>query len=324
MDGAATRCGDMVGASAAMRRVFALIERCARSDAPVLVLGETGTGKELAARALHAVGPRAAAPFVALNCGALPAGLIESELFGHERGAFTGAHLRRTGAFEEAGAGTLFLDEIGELPLDVQARLLRALETGCVRRVGGAGERPYRARIVSATHRDLATEVAAGRFRADVFHRLAVLAVTLPPLRERREDVAPLARALLARSAGADAPPRALTPGAIAKLERHHWPGNVRELKNVLLRAVALVDGALPIDRDDLTFLASAPGWGAAQQDGWDAGGVAEPAAILADGERAIILDTMKRFGGNRSATARALGIARSTLREKLHRYREA
>ncbi|MCK6528863.1 sigma 54-interacting transcriptional regulator [Myxococcota bacterium] len=306
-DGGAHPPPGLVGHSPAMQRIFRQVRRAARSDLPVLVLGETGTGKERIAGALHALSPRAAGPLVALNCAAVSALLFESELFGHRRGAFTGALADHAGAFERAATGTLFLDEVGELPPDAQAKLLRVLETGEVLPVGAS--RPVRtsARLVAATNRDLAAEQRAGRFRGDLRYRLWVVAIELPPLRERREDIPLLCEALLP----AATPGRRwrLTPAALTRLVRHDWPGNVRELRNTLLRATLHADGAL-IDAPDLEFLPEAlprP---------------AEPEPTgpsrLDEAESRAIVAALRAFGGNRTRAARHLGIARSTLHLKL------
>ncbi len=242
---ARSRFGDMVGRSLPMRVLFAQLERAARGDSTVLLAGETGTGKEEAARALHETSDRTDGPFVVVDCGALSRTLVESELFGHERGAFTDAHQERAGAFELAHGGTLFLDEIGELPLELQSRLLRALEARSVRRVGSGEEREVDVRIVAATHRDLRAEVNTGRFREDLYYRLAVIEVRLPPLRERLEDLPVLASALLRRTGGDDAV-ELLTEDLLAQLARSSWPGNVRQLRNFLERAAHLEAPVLP------------------------------------------------------------------------------
>ncbi len=244
----------LLGRSVAMRELFALIERVAASDAPALVEGETGTGKERVARAIHARSRRAARPFVVFDCAAVPPTLIESELFGHEKGAFTGATDRRAGVFERAAGGTVLLDELGELSLDLQPKLLRVLESNEVMRVGGQRATPIDARVLAATHRDLAARVADGGFRADLFYRIAVVQLRVPPLRERRDDV-PLLAAHFARNliwSDAAAAPRG--PGwesIFERLSQHDWPGNVRELRNVVERAVILSDPKLlrdPLD----------------------------------------------------------------------------
>ena len=227
----------LAGASLSMRRVAAQVRRLARHSAPVLISGESGTGKELIARALHVEGPRRAGPFVALNVAALPRELVESEMFGHERGAFTGAVTRRDGAFRDAEKGTLFLDEIGELPLEAQPKLLRALDGYEVRRVGGAGAGHARdVRVIAATHAPLEARVTSGTFRRDLFHRLEVFVVEVPPLRHRKGDIAAIARHVLGQME-AELGRRRLTSAAIARLLVHDWPGNVRELRNVLYRA---------------------------------------------------------------------------------------
>jgi DNA-binding NtrC family response regulator len=232
--------GELVGSSLEMRHVYAILERIAPANATLLIEGETGTGKDVAARSLHAASSRATGPFVPVDCGAIPENLIESELFGHVRGAFSGAVSDRRGFFEEAHGGTLFLDEIGEMPLPVQSKLLRAIETRTVRRVGGNAERPVDVRIVAATNRSLAVCANQGTFREDLYYRLAVVEVTLPPLRQRVEDIPQLARHFLARYGGPEAP---MPEAFIAMLSRRSWPGNVRELRNFIERSVSL--GAL-------------------------------------------------------------------------------
>lgn len=241
------------GRSSAMQQVRSLIEKVARSMAPALVQGESGTGKELVARAIHDVSARAAAPFIAVNCGAIPEHLLEAEFFGYRKGAFTGANEDREGFFQAAHGGTLFLDEIGDLPLAMQSKLLRVIQERSVRPVGAVVEAPINVRVVSATHRDLAEEVAAGRFRQDLYYRLNVIQIRVPPLRERMEDLAPICAAVLeriARDAGQWPPPE-LTHDALDELAHHSFPGNVRELENLLHRAVALSSGEA-IERGDL------------------------------------------------------------------------
>lgn len=247
----------MVGTTPAMHKVFALLERFSRHDAPVVILGETGSGKELVARALHSRGHRARGPFVALNCSAITPQLFESELFGHVKGAFTGAVRDHEGAFEAANKGTLFLDELGELPLDLQAKLLRVLETSTVTPVGSHQAKPINVRVVAATHRNLAAMVESGRFRADLFYRLFVLSLEVPPLRARREDILPLALYFLEQLATGPSVPR-LSPEAILKLEQHSWPGNIRELRHTLTRAVAGCSHRL-IGEDELRFISMGP-----------------------------------------------------------------
>jgi two-component system, NtrC family, response regulator HydG len=302
----APKFGEMVAESAVMRSLFGQLRRMAGHHHTVLVVGESGTGKELVARGLHAHSPRAERPFVALNCGAISANLFESELFGHEKGAFTGADRRRDGAFQDADGGTLFLDEIGELPEPAQAKLLRALETGEVRRVGSTAVTTPDVRIVAATNRDLAAEVAAGRFREDLFFRLAVLPVSIPPLRERIDDLVGLS-VLLCRALD---PTAHVTEAALDVLNRHNWPGNVRELRNVLTRAYVL--GGPRIDVGSLSFHQIAPATTIAES---------PVGHSLDDQERAYIETVLKRHNDNRSAAARELGVARSTLHYKLKKY---
>jgi DNA-binding NtrC family response regulator len=237
---AARPFGDLVGNSPLMRRTFALLEDAARADTTVLLEGESGSGKEVLAERLHRASARATGPFVVVDCGAIAAGLVESELFGHEAGAFTSADRARAGAFEEANGGTLFLDEIGELPLPLQPKLLRALEAREIRRLGSARARAVDVRVVAATHRRLDRMVADKTFREDLYYRLAVLRIRVPPLRDRVEDIAPLARRFLAQLRPDADPTAILTPPLVAALERYGWPGNVRELRNVVER-LALV-----------------------------------------------------------------------------------
>jgi DNA-binding NtrC family response regulator len=232
-----TSFGELYGASIPMRRVYAVLERIAASSATVLIEGETGTGKDVAARSLHAASRRANGPYVPVDCGAIPETLVESELFGHVRGAFSGAVGDRKGVFEEAHGGTLFLDEIGEMPISVQAKLLRAIETRSIRRVGGNSERPVDVRIVAATNRSLAAAANAGTFREDLYYRLAVVEVKLPPLRARSEDIALLAHHFYSRFAGANA---TLPEQFVHMLTTRTWPGNVRELRNFIERSVSL------------------------------------------------------------------------------------
>jgi transcriptional regulator with PAS, ATPase and Fis domain len=301
--------GGMWTQDAGMKEMFRVVERVARTDATVLVRGETGAGKELCAQALHDLSPRRAGPFYAINCAALPANLLESELFGHARGAFTGAVRDVPGHVQLAHGGTLFLDEVAELPLEVQAKLLRVLETRTVLPVGGRKPVAVDVRFVSATHRALRREVEAGRFRGDLMYRLRVIPIFLPPLRARRGDVALLVDKLLAdaRAKGQTSILRA-SPEALKIMERHDWPGNVRELKNVLAYAFALADGPILLPTDlppDLLPRDAAEG-------------AAEPRAD--DGRRPTdpeadrILRTLERAGGSRERAARVLGISRVTL----------
>jgi len=293
----------VAGGCLAMRRLAAQVRRLAASGAPVLVSGETGSGKELVARALHAEGPRAARPFVPVNVAALPRELVESEMFGHERGAFTGAVERRVGAFAEAEDGTLFLDEVGDLPLEAQPKLLRALDGYEVRRVGarGSGRKPN-VRVVAATHVKLEERVARGGFREDLYHRLAVFVVRIPPLRERRGDVAAIASAVLRASSG-ELGPRLLTSSAVARLVRHDWPGNVRQLRNVLLRAADVAGARRSIEAADVDRALGEMG---------DASYVR--AEVTPQIARAMLRDNR----GNLSAAARAAGMPRTSFRKVL------
>ncbi len=315
---AETECHGLVGKSPAMRRLFALIRRVAPTESTVLVTGETGTGKELVARALHAASPRRSGPFVAVNCGALAAEVVESELFGHEKGAFTGAIARRAGAFEAASGGTLFLDEIGELSPALQPKLLRVLEARAVTRVGASAEVPVDVRLVAATHRDLEAEVRAGRFREDVFYRLHVIPLELPALRERPEDLPLLAARLLARLPGAAG--ATLTAAAEGRLTAHEWPGNVRELRNVLERALLLAGGE-PIDAPHIRFARVGRPVGAGADGTRPAAETSGAARRMDEVEREAILAALEATGWNKRAAARELGIAKSTLHEKVRRF---
>jgi DNA-binding NtrC family response regulator len=232
----------MIGDSVAMRKVYELLARVVRTDVPILVLGESGTGKELVARALHTHGPRRKGPFLAVNCAAIPATLLEAELFGHVKGSFTGAHKDREGYATAADGGTLFLDEIGEIPLDLQAKLLRFLQDGEVRAVGSNVTRTVNVRVVAATNRDLLGGVRDKRFREDLYYRLAVISLMLPPLRERREDLPDLVRHLLTRQAAEGLPAARISAPALAALQEYRWPGNVRQLQNELVRAAAFAN----------------------------------------------------------------------------------
>lgn len=297
----------MVGSSPGIRRVLELLKKLAKADAPVLITGASGSGKELVARALHDGSPRASGPFLAINCGALAATVIEGELFGHVKGAFTGAVADKKGAFEAAAGGTLFLDEIGELPLELQPKLLRVLETSSIRRVGGTREIPIETRVVAATHRNLKELVEEGSFREDLFHRLFVLNVQIPPLSERKEDVLLLAEHFL-RDQGARQ--LRLSEGAQQKLLAYGWPGNVRELKNVILRAVLLLEGD-EIGEDDLALSESA------FQSGAD---VQAKLRKVDEAERNRIIEVLEETGNNRSEAARILGLSKSTFHDRLKR----
>ncbi len=330
--------GGILGQSAPMRALWEMIRTIAPSEATVLVAGESGTGKELAARAVHDLSHRAGGPFVAVNCGALTETLLASELFGHERGAFTGADRRHEGLFVRARGGTLFLDEIGELPLSMQVKLLRVLQEREVLRVGGTSPEPVDVRVIAATNRDLAEETARGRFREDLYYRLNVVTLTMPPLRDRNGDIELLARHFATRFAQANHKRVTdITPRALDILARYAWPGNVRELENVMERAVILMPGE-HIDARELPERLLRPGNGdpAAPAPGAETGasGAAGPSAFpealsgeggrlptLEEVERAVILRTLRQCGGNKSEAARILGITRKTLHARLNRY---
>ncbi|RMH39205.1 MAG: sigma-54-dependent Fis family transcriptional regulator [Deltaproteobacteria bacterium] len=335
---AAAVAAGLVARSPAMLAIVRTIEALRQSEATTLITGESGTGKEVVARAIHATSPRRRGPFVAINCGALPPGVLESELFGHARGAFTGAVRDRAGHLEAAAGGTLFLDEIGDLPLPLQVKLLRVLQERQFPRVGETRLRPFTARVIAATHVDLESAVANGSFRDDLYYRLRVIPIAIPPLRERPEDLEPLVRALLGRVCARTGRQVALAPDAMAALARYDWPGNVRELENALEYAVALSTGQT-IHVDDLpetvrhgAAACTAPE--AAQAAGGDASPAARPppparpparpaaastGRTTADaGEAARVRAALDAHRWNRTATARALGISRSTLWRKM------
>jgi len=307
--------GEMIGASPAMRRLYLLLERAAPTTAPVLITGESGTGKELAARALHEHSPRREGPFEIVDCGGLPPTLVEAELFGHERGAFTGADVDRQGAFERADGGTLFLDELGELPLELQPKLLRALGEGEVRRLGSQKRRKVDVRVVAATNRDLRSEVNAGRFRADLYYRLAVIHLELPPLRQRLEDLLPLVRALLERISRERGVRAHFEPDEelLAELARHGWPGNVRELRNYL---------------EQLVILRMRPALGQPEAQTaveWE-GLLSLPLRAAKDEivtrfERSYLEHLLRSSGGNVAEAARRAGVDRGTLFRTIRRH---
>lgn len=325
----------LVGRSEAMQKVRATVEKVARSMAPALVHGESGTGKELVSRAIHDASPRAGQPFVAVNCGAIPENLLEAEFFGYRKGAFTGANDDREGFFQAAQGGTLFLDEIGDLPLAMQAKLLRAVQERAVRPLGANAEVPLNVRIVSATHRDLASEVAAGRFRQDLFYRLNVIRIDVPPLRERLDDLDDIADALLeriGRDAGVMPAPR-LSLAARGRLARYAFPGNVRELENLLHRAVAMAAGEL-IDEADLglpeAWLAEGAGDSELGALPTELAEVAartraaqlpsDLAAYLDDVERDILCRALAAQGFNRTAAGASLGLSLRQMRYRMAR----
>jgi two-component system, NtrC family, response regulator PilR len=308
----------LLGDSPAMAQVRSLIERVARSHAPVFIAGESGSGKELAARMIHRLGPRAAAPFVPVNCGAIPETLMESEFFGYRKGAFTGAESDREGFFQAAHGGTLFLDEVGDLPLAMQVKLLRAIQEKRVRKVGATAEEPLDVRIISATHQDLKGMVDQGGFRQDLFYRLNVIEIRMPPLRECREDIPLLAGHLLDRLAlvarPADLPPPRLTPAALDALREYPFPGNVRELENVLERTLALLSGDV-IEAADLHL---AP---PAREREPDMTGEDLPLQERLDhAEKQAILAALDKTRFNRTAAARLLGVTFRSLRYRMER----
>jgi two-component system response regulator FlrC len=293
-----------------MLALLELARRVARTDATVLVEGETGSGKELLSRFIHRESARASRPFVAVNCSALPETLFEAELFGHERGAFTGAVSRRVGRFEAASGGTLLLDEVTEIPFGLQAKLLRALQERRIERVGSNEPVRVDVRVIAVTNRDLRTEVREGRFRADLYYRLHVIALHIPPLRERVSDIGLLAAHFLAKYAAAyGCPAEAFTPEALERLVAHPWPGNVRELDNTVQRAVILC-GERRIPPEYVVLEEAAPPPPPAS------------ARTVAEMERELILSTLARLDGNRTHTARALGLSVRTIRNRLREYR--
>lgn len=312
--------GELIGRSDAMLRIYALIEQIATSSASVLITGESGTGKELVARTIHLLSQRRDAPFVAINCAAIPETLMESELFGHEKGAFTGASARRQGCFELANKGTLLLDEIAEMPAILQTKLLRVLEERRVRRVGGAQEIKVDVRVLAATNKNPQDAIRQGAFREDLLYRLNVITLELPPLRERLEDMPLLAQHLVAQmSEKHDRPARSISPAGLEVLRSHHWPGNVRELRNVIERAVIICSGEeierhhfapYPVDQrtrvrwseDTLTFPVGTP---------------------IEEVERQMILRTLQKTGNNKTRAAALLRISLKTLHNKLKLYRE-
>jgi len=296
------RFGEILGSCPGMQEVYRQIEKVAPTDLSVLVVGETGTGKELVARELHRRSPRAGGPFVAINCGALPETLLESELFGHVKGAFTGAVATRPGRFQQASGGTLFLDEVGDMPPVLQVKLLRALQDRTVQKVGDHRDEPVDIRVIAATHRTLEEEVKRGAFREDLYYRLATLTLRVPPLRDRGEDVAVLARGFLRTFSEAyRTAARGFTPAALVAIRRHGWPGNVRELENRIKKAVVLSDGPL-VRAEDLDFPREELPPLTPLQEAKD------------EFERRYVLEALKRHGGNRARTARALGVDPRTI----------
>jgi len=308
----------LIGASPAIREVTKRIALVANSQATVLIQGESGTGKEVVARTIHSFGPRRDKPMLAVNCAALSKGLLESELFGHEKGSFTGADKRRRGRFELADGGSLLLDEISEMDSSLQAKLLRVLQERTFERVGSSISRKVDVRVIVTTNRNLKQWVAEGKFRADLYYRLNVVPIEVPPLRQRTEDIEPLAEYFNLQAAQREGrPPKKLDPSAVAVLQRYAWPGNVRELQNIIERANVLAEGSAI----EVQTIASWLDGGAAADPG-DAAPAVE-GDLMADMERRLIFTTLKRFGGHRARTAAALGIGVRTLGLKLKRYRQ-
>jgi len=327
--------GQLIGDSAPMVQLISLVERVAASDATVLIIGESGTGKELLARTLHRLGPRAERPFVAFDCSALAPSLLEAELFGHEKGAFTGAVKARRGLFREAHGGTIFLDEIGDIAPAVQNKLLRVLQEREIKPVGGDQVVKVDVRVVAATNKDLKAMVARGEFREDLYWRLAVVPIQVPPLRERREDIPLLAAYILARRAGAaktsagDAGryPTRISANAMARLCAYHWPGNIRELENVLSRAAILCDGETIRSEDlDLAGLSITPAPASAPAPSASSVKPGRSLKRMVDDavravERQAILDALERAGGSPTKAAALLGISRASIYNKLKEY---
>ena len=318
--------GDLVGASSKMREIFALLQQAGPSKACVLITGESGTGKEMVARTIHKLSLRRQGPFIAINCAALPETLIESELFGHEKGSFTGASERRAGCFELAQHGTLLLDEIGEMPLPTQAKLLRIIEDSKVRRLGGKAEFEVDVRLVAATNKAPDEAIRGGHLREDLFYRLNVFHIHLPPLRERKEDVAPISEALIASlNRKHECRVTGIAPDVQDAFERHSWPGNVRELRNVLERAVILAgEGTVEIKHIP-AFLQGRAAIAAAVQ---TAAATDDPESVrfsigttVEDAEKGLILRTLEHTHNNKTRAADILGISLKTLHNKLKEY---
>ena len=307
--------GEIIGRCDAMRKVFEQIKMAADAPSTVLIEGETGTGKELIARALHFNSKRAEKPFVALNCAALPASLIESELFGHEKGAFTGAVTTRAGKFQAAEGGTLLIDEIGEMKLDIQSKLLRALETHIINPIGGNREISVNVRIVASTHRDLESWISEERFREDLYYRLNVVNIKVPPLRERREDIPLLVRAFIDEIAATTRRPvQEVSPDALAHLEGYDWPGNVRQLRN-MLESIIVMSSREVIDLADLPERVR----GATPRQSIDS--VVRPGLTLDEIQRQAIQQALERAGGNRALASRMLDISERTLYRRIEEY---
>ncbi|MGH8807442.1 MAG: sigma-54 interaction domain-containing protein [Noviherbaspirillum sp.] len=308
------RFGIMHGLSPSMERLYRQVEKVAATDATVLLIGESGTGKELIANAIHQTGARSAETFIAVNCGAIPAHLIEAALFGHERGSFTGAVRQHVGYFEHASRGTLFLDEITEMPADMQVKLLRVLESGTFVRVGGDEEVKVDVRLIAATNRDIDSAVRQGNLREDLMYRLAVFPVRIPPLRERDIDIERLAQHFLQELNEKENTQKILSPRSLEAIRSYSWPGNVRELKNVVQRAFILGTDTLNIEECISNVSSRKP----TMREGYLNFFVGTP---LADAQKEIILATLKHYNGNKRLTAEALGISLKTLYNRLKEY---
>lgn len=304
-------CGTLYGASPPMKHLYKLLKKVAPTDACVLLTGESGSGKELAARTLHNLSRRSHHPFVPVNCGAIAANLVEAELFGHERGSFTGAHRLHKGYFERAAGGTIFLDEIGEMAPDLQVKLLRVLEAGSFHRVGGESEIKVDVRVIAATNKSLEQTLREGNFRHDLLYRLAVFPITIPPLRERGEDVALLAQHFLSELNKRYQTNKQFSPSSLANLRKYGWPGNVRELKNVVQRAYIMGEEKLDVS---LTGLIS---W---QPDKADTVCI-RVGTPLAQAEKQLIYATLAQYDGNKKKSAEILGLSLKTLYNRLHSY---
>jgi two-component system, NtrC family, response regulator HydG len=309
--------GRLLGSCAPMRELFQRVRRVAPTGVSILLTGESGTGKELVAETIHSLSTGRDEPFVAVNCGAIPATLVEAELFGYERGSFTGAVRSQAGYFERAGRGTLFLDEAGEMPLDMQVKLLRALESRRFCRVGGDREIPLQARVIAATNRSLTDALAENKFRADLLYRLAVFHLNIPPLRRRGDDVSLLARSFLQKLNEAEGLHKGFSSDSLRYLSEHSWPGNVRELYNTVQRAFILADDELDLRGasdygPELGELSSVEEGPVSFREGMS----------LADVERCVILETLRRSGGNKTKTAAVLGISLKTLYNRLNEYK--
>src|SRR5262245_3652538 len=308
------RFEDILGTAPSMREIFAAVARVSKTDATVLIQGESGTGKELLAKAIHSNSPRKSRPFVAINCGAIPETLLESELFGHEKGAYTGAHVQRKGRFELAGGGTLFLDEIAEMSVPLQVKLLRFLQERQIERVGGRETIRVEVRVIAATNKDLRSEMQAGRFREDLYYRLSVVNISVPPLRDRGEDVFLIANALLRRRAQEQRRTLRFSSGALEAMARYRWPGNIRELENAVQRAAIMAQGKL-IEAADLGIAVESASVEPASE------GRPSLRETRGRAERQAVVDALIQTRGNISQAAKQLGVSRPTFHDLLTRF---